>query len=429
MKNKYLLIAVAMLISFVGYAQESIDDEDTKKGLHWNYLKLEGGLNFTNFDYMDSRDEQSLITNMTNSPKEKIGIGLALSPSKFDRLEIFLGAANNNIDVKAYFNSGMSQSYVHYDFDFITMDLGLGLRLLDFGKEQREWSVLGHGGIGLNWLLAGFQDRNNKFVDLKEYEQFDNSNTDFNFGGSLRKKISPYSSIQFSYVVKKGLELQEQANDGGFERYTFNTNVFSVSYLMGLEAIKNRFKREKKMDDIAQKMLDQMEKGDSADQAVADKIRKLLAEQKNLDRKVAKNDHEINSINNQLATIEKDFKNKSGGVGGGFELDENKRLILFPFGKSQFYDVFKTELKELAGMLTENPNDSLNLVGYADIVGSSDYNVKLSKTRAERVRDFLVKEGISKERISVDFQGSTSKFDKYNFLFNRRVEITIIKKD
>lgn len=425
MKNK-CLIAIAVLFSIVCFAQEGSISESEKGGLHWNYLKLEGGLNFTNFEYMDSRDEQSLITNMTNSPKEKIGIGLALSPTKFDRLEVFLGAANNNIDVKAYFNSGMNQNYVHYDFDFITFDFGLGLRLLDFGKEGRNWSILGHGGLGLNWLLAGFQDRNNKFVDLKEYEQFDNSNTDFNYGGSLRKKISPYSSIQFSYVLKKGLELQEQADDGGYERYTFNTNVFSVSYLMGLEAIKNRFKKEKRMDDIAQKMIDQMEKGDSSDQAVAEKIRKLLSDQKNLDRKVAKNDYDIKAINDQLSSIEEDVKSKASGA-GGFDLDENKRLILFPFGKSQFYDVFKSELKELATILSENPNDSLHLVGYADIVGSSDYNVKLSKTRAVRVKDFLVKEGISKDRISVDFQGSTSKFDKYNFLFNRRVEITIIK--
>ena len=425
--KKRCLIAIAVSFSFVCFAQEKNTEDDKKGGLYWNYLKLEGGLNFTNFEYMDSRDEESLITNMTNSPKEKIGIGLAISPSGFDRLELFLGAANNNIDVKAYFNSGMNQSFVHYDFDFLTVDLGLGLRLVDFGREGRNWSVLGHGGVGFNWLLAGFQDRNNRFVDLKEYQQFDNSNTDFNYGASIRKKISPYSSIQFSYVLKKGIELQEQAADGGYERYTFNTNVFSVSYLVGLEALKKRFKREKKIDDIAQKMIDQMEKGDSADQAVADKIRKLLAEQKDLDRKVAKNDHEISAINDQLTSLESKPSSSSGA--NNFDLDENRRLILFPFAKSQFYDVFKSELKELAELMSENPKDSLHLVGYADIVGGSDYNVKLSKTRAEIVRDFLVKQGISKQRISVDFQGSTTKFDKYNFLFNRRVEITIIMKD
>lgn len=424
MNYKNLLLAMFSLCVFWSFGQENEDGEKTKKGLQWNYFSVEGGLNFTKFQYLDSRDEQSLITDMTNSPKEKYAVGLGIAPANFDNLEFHIGLANNNNDVKAYFMSGMTESFVHYDFDFITAELGLNLRLFKFGKTDKEWSILAQGGCYFNWLMAGFQERNNRFVDLKEYENFDNSSTDLNYGGALRKKVSPYSTLQFSYRIKKGLELEEQAPDGKFERYNFNTNVFAVALMVDLPAITNRHKKEKTFEDLAEKMIDQMEKGDSSEQATADKIRKLLADYNNMDRKVAKNTHELEQMNEQLLALEQSPKTNSST---DFELDENKRLILFPFAKSQFYDVFKVELKALADLMKENPNDSLALVGYADIIGSSDYNVSLSKKRAERVRDFLVKQGISKDRITVDYLGSTSKFDKYNFLFNRRVEITIIK--
>ena len=426
--NKCTLLAVLLFVSYYSVAQDTDPSEDSKKGLQWNYLLLDAGLNFTKFSYMDSRDEQSLITDMTNSPKEKFAVGLGISPAAFDRLELHLGLANNNKDVKAYFQSGVMPSYVHYDFDFMTAELGLNLRLFDLGKEEKRWSFLVNGGLGFNWLLAGFQERNGSFVDLKAYELFNNRSTDYNYGGSLRKKISPYSSLQFSYRLKYGLELEEQATDGKYERYTFKTDVFSVGFLIDIPAVADRYKKEKKIEDLAQKMIDKMAEGDSTEQLMAEKIRKMMADHNSLDREVAKNTNDLEDLNEQLIALEQAPKNNSSSTTSDFAISENKRLILFPFGKSQFYDVFKVELKALVELMKENPTDYLELVGYADIIGSGDYNVALSKKRAERVRDFLVKQGVSKNRIKVDYLGSTSKFDKYNFLFNRRVEITIIKK-
>lgn len=62
----------------------------------------------------------------------------------------------------------------------------------------------------------------------------------------------------------------------------------------------------------------------------------------------------------------------------------------------------------MAEYLKANPGKKVTVLGYADKdTGTSEYNLELSKRRAEKVADQLVnKYGISKDRISVKYDGS-----------------------
>ena len=65
-------------------------------------------------------------------------------------------------------------------------------------------------------------------------------------------------------------------------------------------------------------------------------------------------------------------------------------------------------MREIAGILKENSAFKVNLSGYADKgTGFPELNMRLSKNRAEAVRDALVKEGIDSSRISVEYWGDT----------------------
>lgn len=90
---------------------------------------------------------------------------------------------------------------------------------------------------------------------------------------------------------------------------------------------------------------------------------------------------------------------------------------------------FRSELNRVAGILSQYPNTLVRVEGHTDSVGSTAYNMDLSKRRATMIEALLVQRGIADGRIeSVGFgesmpvatNGSDAGRQK-----NRRVEIKI----
>lgn len=73
--------------------------------------------------------------------------------------------------------------------------------------------------------------------------------------------------------------------------------------------------------------------------------------------------------------------------------------VRFAFDKWNLNDAAQTALASLVKELRENPRLTVDLEGYADPVGTYDYNVALSQRRVEAVRRFLVERGIELPRI------------------------------
>ena len=94
-----------------------------------------------------------------------------------------------------------------------------------------------------------------------------------------------------------------------------------------------------------------------------------------------------------------------------------------------FYDFDKVEPNEastenLAFILTylrNNPSASVEVTGYADEIGNSEYNNKLSERRAQAVKELLQKAGINASRISIAPKGVDSSVDKDSKLARRLV--------
>ena len=74
--------------------------------------------------------------------------------------------------------------------------------------------------------------------------------------------------------------------------------------------------------------------------------------------------------------------------------------VLFKFDRADLDDGAQTTLLGVVRLLKGNQNLTVDLVGYADPVGTQEANVQLSQRRVEAVRRFLVQQGIELSRIN-----------------------------
>ena len=75
--------------------------------------------------------------------------------------------------------------------------------------------------------------------------------------------------------------------------------------------------------------------------------------------------------------------------------------IYFDTGKSEIKPESDAAISEIAKLLKGNPGLKVNIVGHTDNVGERDYNMKLSKARAESVaKELISKYGIASGRLA-----------------------------
>lgn len=85
--------------------------------------------------------------------------------------------------------------------------------------------------------------------------------------------------------------------------------------------------------------------------------------------------------------------------------------VRFSLNSARISDMEMVNIYNIAEYLKANPDQNVVIAGYADKdTGSSDYNMSLSKRRAEAVKKALVdKYGISADRLSIQAEGSNSQ--------------------
>ncbi|MEO8343552.1 MAG: OmpA family protein [Gallionella sp.] len=105
----------------------------------------------------------------------------------------------------------------------------------------------------------------------------------------------------------------------------------------------------------------------------------------------------------------------------------------FDSGATKLKKTADKQLNEVVEFAAMQPEAKLEIIGYTDSTGSEKKNLKLSATRAESVKKYLVKKGIAADRIVARGQGSASPVSdnrtKGGRAQNRRVEIRSVIKE
>lgn len=142
-----------------------------------------------------------------------------------------------------------------------------------------------------------------------------------------------------------------------------------------------------------------------------------------------------------------DYKDKCPNTPAGEQVDENgcstkpkvikEPIVLsgdtnFEFNKSTLLPNAYPVLNKLAGSMKENPETRWRIEGHTDAVGSDQYNMKLSRERAQAVADYLASQGVDRSKLEVIPMGETqpvaSNDSPEGRAMNRRVEIKIIEQ-
>jgi outer membrane protein OmpA-like peptidoglycan-associated protein len=104
--------------------------------------------------------------------------------------------------------------------------------------------------------------------------------------------------------------------------------------------------------------------------------------------------------------------------------------VTFAFDSSKLNPQFDPVLDKLAQTLSEYNQTVIQVAGHTDSIGSHEYNMKLSRERADSVTSYLAGRGVQKSRMVPVGAGPdypvASNDTEAGRAENRRVEITIV---
>jgi outer membrane protein OmpA-like peptidoglycan-associated protein len=167
------------------------------------------------------------------------------------------------------------------------------------------------------------------------------------------------------------------------------------------------------------------EEAGTARHQVASALETAALAQVEADRLRQQAEAEVNRLEQALGQIAETRRTALGLV-----MSLGSDHLKFEFDKAELRPEDRELLSRIAGILMTARDYTISVNGHTDDVGSDEYNLKLSERRAQTVRDYLVKAGLSPDIMSVTGHGKsrplvpgTSEAARAK---NRRVELGIV---
>ena len=109
-------------------------------------------------------------------------------------------------------------------------------------------------------------------------------------------------------------------------------------------------------------------------------------------------------------------------------------IFYFEYDKTSMIDSYEAEFKYICDFINEDSTSIVQITGYTDERGTVEYNMTLSKDRANVVFDRLVKMGVNAKRLRFDGKGKSNPVvpnaqTEADHQMNRRVEIVKLEND
>lgn len=142
------------------------------------------------------------------------------------------------------------------------------------------------------------------------------------------------------------------------------------------------------------------------------------------------------AIGNYMDRNEQNLRQRLAGTGVGVtRVNQSQILLNFPadltfdFNQDAVKSQFVPTLQQVAGVLGEYPQTTIDVYGHADSVGSDQYNQQLSERRAMAVASILGQGGVIRQRLQTQGYGESRPVADNGTdtgrARNRRVEVYI----
>ena len=179
--------------------------------------------------------------------------------------------------------------------------------------------------------------------------------------------------------------------------------------------------------------------------AVAGLFGLFIADDINDEKRLELTKNELSNKSQELASMQNDYESSLADANAQIaEMDSamTKAIeqvtpnletnIQFKTASFLIEEHYKTQLDGLASQLRKNPSLKIELSGFADQRGESQYNQVLSEQRANAVKEYLISQFVNDEQIITQSFGESelvSKEGNYeeNF-FDRRVQLKVSAK-
>jgi outer membrane protein OmpA-like peptidoglycan-associated protein len=138
-------------------------------------------------------------------------------------------------------------------------------------------------------------------------------------------------------------------------------------------------------------------------------------------------------MDKQAAEMQKDLEGaKVERVGEGIKITFDSG-ILFDVNKAELKQASRDNLVKLGGILNKYPDTNILLEGHTDSTGKEEWNLELSKLRAQSVENYLAGQKVMETRFTSmgygESQPVASNDTKEGRAANRRVEVAIYAND
>ncbi|KRB59303.1 OmpA family protein [Flavobacterium sp. Root186] len=359
MKKSVMILAFALGLTGVNAQTETNSSNNYNK---WS-IEFAGGVNKPQKPFSDGY--------FTSTPSPWVG--------DFGVRYMF----NNKFGLKADFGyNSLTSKNNSLDFDskYYRIDLqavaNLG-RIMNFETWTNTLGLLGHAGFGYSQL------RNDNFRGADEMGNFIAGVT-----GQIKLSNRLALTGDFSTIFNAS---QDRTFDGAYlpENRGFSGLIFNGTVGLNVYLGKNT---------------------KHADWTVISENIDLSA----YDNKIADLENQIKNIPQKQVIVEKPVTNNVVNDKDVVKdmINDKYYSVYFDFNKSTPIENSTAAIDVLLSYLRKNPSATVDIIGYADQVGKSEYNEKLSNARATNVKTILEKAGIASSRLNVVAAGADTSIQK-----------------
>ena len=288
-------------------------------------------------------------------------------------------------------------------------------RLLSFEDWTNTINLQAHSGLGFSFMtndkFEGNDDMTNFILGLTA--QFRLSNR-----FALNADFSMINNVNQQYTFD-GYEDPAVSEDRGFNSTLYNMSL-GLSIYLGKNAKHADWDTSNPRIDELERRVTELEAKimDSDNDGVADylDVEANTKEGAIVDTKGRTIDANGNKVDDNVEQyVDNKIKNLPTAENGGTSIEDMINggyvNVYFDFNATKPTAASYDAINFVTQYLKSNPDKSVDVMGYADEIGNSDYNKKLSTDRANFVKEVITKAGVNASRLNIIGQGEDTSVD------------------